>query len=171
MRLVSLQLKYAPWRDALFDVYKQHSSRCPGVGGCCRQRANFMLDLLREVCLRMDGVTCDAWHRNVSHRLWFTSGPALYLTRLHILLPARKSGLQLRFLKNGSIRKRLCHSRAEVAAAIAQLELQFRAVDDCAALQTPRTCAEWIGSASRCASIFRRQVSCGRCYLASAFVS
>lgn len=84
LRLVSLQLKYAPWRDALLEVYKQHSSRCPGVRGCCRQRANFMLDLLLEVCLRMDGVTCDAWHRNVSHRLWFTSGPALYLTRLHI---------------------------------------------------------------------------------------
>ena len=171
LRLVSLQLKYGPWRDALLEVYKQHSSRCPGVKGLCRQRANFILDLLQEVCLRMDGVKCDAWHRNVSHRLWFTSGPASFLARLRILLPARKLGLQLRFMKNNTIRKRLCHSRAEVAAAVSQLELHIRAADDCAALPAPRTCAEWIESASGCASVLRRQIYRGSRCFATAFVS
>ena len=80
LRLVSILLKYGPWRDALFRSYKKVKREFGRQG--VQDRAQFILEILEETCRAMDGIVPDAWIDNLGHNMSHCSGPVPTLTLL-----------------------------------------------------------------------------------------
>ena len=150
LRIISIQLKYGPWRDALVVVWKRHRKEGEGVIGRAG-RAAFIVKLLKCLCQAMHMVSMDAWVDNLGLNIGYVCGPVPTLQRLGILKKAvtgkRGRGVlcfSTKENKRGQRAKRLCvgideHTRAR--ALVGKLIDLSDAVGD---VKAPRTCREWV---------------------------
>ena len=146
LRLVSILLKYGPWRDALFCAYKKVKWEFgrPGV----QDRAQFILEILKQTCQAMHGIVPDVWIEHLGHNVWHCSGPVPTLTRLGVLRSVKGSGPGVRKMHFGkqSRFKRFCRGVEERALALQRIAKYISVADKIGDLAGPRTCQEWIDS-------------------------
>ena len=144
MRIISLLLKYGYWRDALrkvfYDVLRQWSGRevvSP------RSRAEFCLEVLRQLCVAMSGVVSQPWIDNVGYKIGFCSGPVPFLTNTVAVIKPTTRANTLRF-GLGYDWKELRTSAADTEASLKKIERLVTIGDVVAKQPAPRTCLEWI---------------------------
>ena len=145
MRVIGLLLKYGPWRDALrksFNAVLRQRSGCPVVRSL-RSRAELCLEVLRTLCLSMDGVVSEAWIDNVGYRVGFCSGPVPFLTGIGVIKRASATSHGLKFNKGNEV-KNLCRAANETEAALRKLQKLIAFADVVSQRSAPRTCQEWI---------------------------
>ena len=152
LRLVSIHLKYGPWKDAFIKAF-----RCAGVcGGGAQARASRLLAVLQETCRAMHNRVDEQapWVENVGHCISFVSGPLAFLTRLGVLQRAARGDLLLGMPGPNSMR-RLCNAR-EQPRIVAELSAWVHLADALGEPMAPQTCQEWV-TAQRCTvDIFRQ---------------
>jgi len=147
LRLVSILLKYGPWRDALFCAYKKVKREFGGQG--VQGRAQNILEILKQTCHAMDGIVPDAWIENLGHNMTHCSGPVPTLTRLGVLRAVKGSGSpgvqKMQFGKQPRC-KRFCRGVKERGVALHRIAKYISVADKIGDLAGPRTCQEWIDS-------------------------
>jgi len=84
LRIISIQLKYGPWRDALLSEWK--ACRRADV----KDRSSRLFELLVGACTRMDGVDVHAWSLNLGHCISYVNSPLVALSRWGILKASKK---------------------------------------------------------------------------------
>jgi len=157
LRLVSVQLKYAPWREALMAAWRSGVRALPGGGKSLQQatanvRARFFVKVLRDMCANMVGMDDQAWVASLGHSVSHVSGPLATLNRLGILRPTSKQGLALGMGKGS--RRRLCSGVRELRAAAAKLGAYSKLSQETSVPKAPRTYQDWVDEHFRLDAIF-----------------
>ena len=142
LRLISIQLKYGPWRDALATSWACRRKEREGVKGRA-ERAAFIVELLQDVCRAMDRVVIDAWVDNLGRNISHAAGPVPTMHRLGILKGAVAKHKILRYAKGGGRAKRLCVGR-EIGRSRTLVGKVIDLVDTVGDVRAPRTCREWV---------------------------
>lgn len=161
MRLISILLKYGPWRDALLAAYKQ--TRGVPARLDVHARAERILDILISTCEAMDGVIPEAWIEHLGHSVSHCSGPVPMLTSWQVLRPVACGRLgvkKLRFGKQPRF-KRVCRGKYERAKAVEHIARYVRMADEIGDLHAPRTCQDWVDSHERVVGMLQKQGKSG----------
>ena len=148
MRLISISLKYGPWRDALLSAYRKSRGSTVSRSAGVRERAEWILDILQSTCQEMNGVIPEAWIQHLDHAISHCSGLVPTLTRLGVLRSVKGSGPGVRKMHFGkqSRFKRFCRGVEERALALQRIAKYIPVADKIGDLAGPRTCQEWIDS-------------------------
>ena len=147
LRLVSIKLKYGPWRRKLEQVYQEEIRQAQWRARRTNRhhRAKFVLHLLQRTAREMHGQVHAPWALNVGSNIGFCSGPVPYLTSLGVMASAKHGAKHaLVFGKHGK-RKRVCDGAIEVARPLQKLVKLATVADELSRLPAPRTCKDWIG--------------------------
>ena len=155
-RLLSISLKYGPWRDALLSAYREVSRRRQGVrarGGGGSSRASFILDVLSATCVAMSEVIPEAWIKHLGYNISHCQGPVPTLSKLGVIRPAAcsasgRSGVKMLLFGKQRRFKRLFAGAAERRLALRRVGAYTELADDIGDLAAPRTCQEWVDSAA-----------------------
>jgi hypothetical protein len=147
LRLISIMLKYRPWRVKLFSIWQQHhasESGCLGVTVC--ERAKLLLKVLRRLCEEMDGRReVQVWGATLGRGVARAAGPLAFLNRLSVLLTPSQSARPLMLGGGASLApKRLCRGVRESHKAVQKLTRWVNLADALGAPCGPKTCAEWV---------------------------
>ena len=88
LRLVSIKLKYGPWRRKLEQVYQEEirQAQWRARRTNTHHRAKFVLHLLQRTAREMHGQAHAPWALNAGSNIGFCSGPVPFLTSLPPLL-------------------------------------------------------------------------------------
>ena len=146
LRIISIQLKYGPWRDALVVAWKRHCKDGEGVIGRAG-RAAFIVKLLKHVCQAMHMASLDAWVDNLGLNIGYVAGPVPTLHRLGILKAVagkRGRGVLCYSKERRGRAKRLCVGFDEHARARALVGKFIDLSDAVGDVKAPRTCREWV---------------------------
>ena len=151
LRIVSILLKYGPWRDALLAAFKKiQAARCGRLGELdVEARAELILDILIATCEAMGGVIPTAWIEHLGHNVSHCAGPVPFLTSLRVLRPAGRCGrLGVKKFLFGKQRrwKRVCRGKIERAQALQRIARYVKVADEVGDLQAPKTCQDWVES-------------------------
>jgi hypothetical protein len=150
LHLLSLQGKYGPFRQALFEAWKStgpgvQESRSPGDRNSVESRAELVFQVVCVALKKCHRVPMDTWVRNCGRGVSYVSGFLPTLARLKLLKHQSTGRHILRLGMRGEPYALQCTGKAK-QTAIELLQGYVRAADVFAeALQTPlRTCTEWI---------------------------
>ena len=164
MRLISISLKYGPWRDALLSAYRKSRGSTVSRSAGVRERAEWILDILQSTCQEMNGVIPEAWIQHLGHAISHCSGPVPTLTALRVIRPAGKracgrAGVQrLRFGKQPRW-KRMCTGTQERAQAVTRIAACVRLADEIGDVRAVKTCTQWISEHEKLMSVLTRRAT------------
>ena len=146
MRLISIMLKYKPWRTPLLKLCRKFlPSRGSGSQGVIA-RARLLLKVLKNLCREMDGSTevC-AWGASLGRGVARATGPLAFLNSLGVLKPANGTRRPLQLGGGKELKsKRLCQGVRECQVAVRRLTTWVRLADALGAPPGPKTCLEWV---------------------------
>ena len=153
-RLLSIELKYGPWRDALVRAHREvalewaQAQRPLPEKTDLRDRARFIYQVLVRLCMTMDGVVPEAWIKHMGHNISHCSGPVPMLTKMGVIRRAAQSmvsgGQGVMCFGKLPRYKRFCCNIAERSRALRQISHHVALADELGDVQAPRTCAEWV---------------------------
>ena len=148
-RLLSILLKYDPWRDTWLASWECGSA---GVKGSCRQRAARLLHALIATCKKMHGKLNEVlpWIESVGYNISHVSGPLPTLSRWGVLRPVldgqKRGALQLgKYVdKQTTGLKRVAKGFAETSRAVHNLTQLVKLADRIGHVSCPRSCHDWL---------------------------
>ena len=141
MRLLSMHLKYNPWKVALFKAW--NNITCGVVASrslAKRARVGRLRRVLRSMCTSRNNMgRYDApWTCTVGRHVTHCSGPLAICIALGIIQKAPAGPLRLGV---GTCRYKLCGLRQ---VALRRLETWVNLADSVCDVRAPKTCQEWI---------------------------
>lgn len=151
--MLSVQLKYGPWRDVFLAEWSARSEAfgVPVFRRTVQQRARLLLQALRAMCQRMDGYDDSVWLQSLGKNISHASGPLATLNRLKVVFPCSDH----RSLHLGLKRKRLCSGAQDTSRACLKLTAWVRLADECV-VNAPKTCQDWITEHAKADRIFQK---------------
>ena len=158
LMLVSIMLKYGPWRCKLREVYQVEAQKARWQARLTdkEHRARFVLHLLQETARQMNGQVTLSWALNVGNNIGFCSGPVPYLTTLGVIKAAKEGGENVLVFGKQGKRKRLCDHTTEIAKPLQKLVKLTSTADELSKVAAPRTCKDWVRLFGEVVSISKR---------------
>lgn len=168
LRLICIQLKYGPWRDALVICWKRQAAGKQefwrsGVGdGHSADRARILVMALRDTCQQMQGRDDSVWVASLGRNISHVSGPLATMARLGIVKKMRQGSPQrmhagvLKLGASSGTFRRLCSGVVEMASAETKVLRWVRVASGCRAVEAPKTCQEWVAEHGKVDAIFAK---------------
>lgn len=156
LRVLSVQLKYGPWRDAFVKCWARiaKGEEFRGLGE--QGRARILVKALQSMCRQMHGCDDSVWNESLGKNISHVNGPLATLSRLGILkkVQQRRSRVRsvLKLGKMGTLR-RLCSGVLEMASAKAKVLRWVKLASECH-VDAPRTCQAWVAEHGKANAIF-----------------
>ena len=162
LRLLSVQLKYGPWREALMASWRSGVRALPGGAKSLQQarvdaRAKFLVKVLRDMCASMEGKDDKAWVASLGRGVSHIGGPLATLNRLKILRPSSGKHLVLGVGKGS--KRRLCSGVQECQVAAGKLRTCVKLADETIVPKAPRSCRGWVDEHFRLDAIFTKHAA------------
>ena len=160
--MLSILLKYGPWRDALLAAWE---CRCAGVKrrkDSQRQRAVRLLQVLRATCTGMHGKLSEVlpWIESLGYNISHVGGPLPTLSRWKVLRPVAVGHRQALELgkcvsKAATGVKRLAQGVAETRTAVRHLIQLVKLADRIGKVPGPLSCHDWMREHESIVGAFR----------------
>ncbi len=159
LRLVSIQLKYGPWRD-VFVKQRVQMSRSSGSGDRSgsgvpvskKARVKCLFDALAATCRRMQPISDDLWEESLGKNISYVCGPLAWLTQVGVLKTCPR-GHKRRLTLGRTASKRLCTGVPERKEAESRL-LRWVGLADACEVQPPSACEQWVAEHERLSQVF-----------------
>ena len=157
LRLVSIQLKYGPWRDVFVKQRVQMSRSSgsgdrSGSGAPASARAERLIDALAATRLHMQSISDDIWEESLGKNISYVCGPLAWLTQVGVLKTCPR-GHKRRLTLGRTASKRLCAGVPERKNAESML-LRWVGLADACEVQPPSTREQWVAEHERLNQVF-----------------
>ena len=160
LRLISIMLKYKPWRTRLLRAWKQLASKPKSGRQSVSSRASALLRALCKLCVDMDRrQDVRVLGANLGRGVARAAGPLALLNRLGVLKNVQDHNKSVSTLMLGGgeeLRaKRVCQGVWERKDAMGKLRRWVRLADALGDPVAVRTCKEWVQAHQKCLAKFR----------------
>ena len=152
LRILCIELKYGPWRDALVEAWTVASQQSSGVPG--DRRPQLLRRALCDMCRRMDKYDDSVWSHSLGKNISHVNGPLATLNRIGITKKSKPGASGLR-LGRSKCKRTLCSG----VPATTKVDRKLKKIIGLASMvnvTAPRTCAEWVAEHQKADALFQK---------------